>query len=297
MQFIPRDVGGTIRWRAPLRATATDGTDATPTVIVYNEGGGEAVASANATLHVVNTTTSSALAAGGTTLTITSATGVVRGDELLLGPNIVGESEFVKIKGVDSAGLTIVLAHPSLYTYASGVSLEGTYQSTTIAASVVAKSYQNWRAVFSWLLLGVQQGVGIVRFDVIRHWISHQPCTLNDLRSLDPLVTQRMASTYDWEAGLDAALNLVIRECNQNLRAAAILADDDWRELVALRFLSAYVGPALGERGDVYTKTWESRYRASYAVFKPQLVSDEDEDGAIATQEKGRGLGGELHRG
>lgn len=296
MLAIPRDIGGTIRVRAPRRATIAGGADATPTVVIHNEDGGTQIASQNATLDAVNTTTDGVTAAGATTVPLTATTNIVRDDEYWIGPNALGQSEFVKVAGITSAD-SVTLRHPTLYGYATGVSFEGTYQSVVITAAQVADSFTNWRAVFSWTLLGVAQPPLVVRFDVVRHWLQHQPCTMSELRGYDPKVTERVADSFDWEWAMAQALGDVLREVNQTRRALSALGEDDWVDLVALKVLSDYVGGQLGDLGEVYRATWQARYQSELKRLETQLCYDEDEDGVIEAHEKGRGRGGMLYRG
>lgn len=277
MHTVGKDIGGTVRKRANRRP------DASPTVeILTTEGGSLIAAGTAATPSSVNTTTTQAVTAGKPdTFTLTSAASVVVGDEYLLGPNASGQREFVKCAGIN--GLIFTPQFPPLYTYASGVAFVGTYISYDLAAANAgtAGSYQ---ARFSWKLATVDQEVLVLRFDIVDYGVSHVPCTMNDIRVLDPKVTTRLASDFDYDRGLAAALNEVLRELNESNSALGLLTDDDWRELVALKFMTL----AARQWGQSYKDTremWEEQYQQRYVRWKSQFFVDKDQDGTVQSHE------------
>lgn len=289
MLFLPEDIGGTIRWRAPRRA------DAGPTVEVLDAYGGSRIAAGTAaTLDAVNTTTAGAIAAGSTaSFSLASGANVTVGDEYLVGPNAAGRREFVRCAGID--GTTFTPQYPPLFSYASGVGFVGTYLSYTIAGASVPNPSRNWRAIFSWNLSTVAQPPGIVAFDVVRHYCAHQPATINDVRAYDPRATDRVAASFDWERAFAQALNDVIRDLNASDSARGHVTDDDWRELVALRVLAYQVAPTLGPGLEKYAAEWRERYSERYETYKAQFRVDRDQDGAIERHEQ-YGFGGRILR-
>lgn len=291
MKLVPLDIGGTIRWRAPLRATAT------PTVVVYGPTGDVRVASANATLDSVNTTVSGSYAAGSVVLNVADSSDIAVGDRYLVGPNNGGRSEFVTVSAVPASGV-VQLQHPLMHGYTSNDLFVGTYQSVAIAAATADTPGENWRAVFSWEVSSVDQPNGTVRFDVVRHWVNYVPCTMDDVRLLDTKVTERVAETFDHDRNLEMALYDVLRDINVSQKAEGVLdvGDDEWSELVALRAL-ARIGASMGASGPgaAYRELWEGRYASRLETIRGQLVIDADQDGDPEEHEQAA-LGGKLVR-
>lgn len=291
MNLVPLDIGGTLRWRAPERATGT------PTVIVYGPSGDVRVASASATLDSVNTTISGAAQAGQRTFNVASSASVTVGDRYLVGPNDGGQTEFVTIDSVPASGV-IQTQHPLLYSYTTGDAFVGTYLSVSISAAVVDTPGKNWRAEFTWATADGNQPNGMLRFDVVRHWVNWVPCTMDDLRLLDPKVTERVAATFDHDRNMQLALYDVIRDVNTSLDAEGVLdvGDDEWAELVALRAI-VRVSHSMGPSGPgvAYRELWETRYRERLDILKGQLVLDTDQDGDPEPHEQAL-LGGRFYR-
>ena len=129
MLAIPRDVGGTIRVRAPRRP------DASPTVAVYNKTGGAAVAAGTAaTLSTVATTLTGAHADKATTLTVASTTGMAVGDEYVIGTDYRA-IDFVLVDSIDSS-TQITIRHPLMRAYAASAAVVGTYISYAISSAI-----------------------------------------------------------------------------------------------------------------------------------------------------------------
>lgn len=286
MLAIARDVGGTIRVRAPRRP------DASPTVAVYNASGGAVIAAATAaTLDSVNTTLNGAHAAAVSSLTVVATTDVVAGDEYALGAR---PTDFVRIKSVDSA-TAVTLQHPTIHAYATGVAVQGTYISRAISAAVANVSERDWRAEFSWAVSAASQPPLIVRFDVSRYApaygtpiLTGSPYpTMNDIRTYDPKVTTRCADTFDYEWGIQRAVNEVLRDLSANRDGSALIHDDDYRDLAALKFLASIAGPTWGPDFADTREMWRERYDERFRVLSSQMVADEDQNRAITENERG----------
>lgn len=296
MFLIPRDIGGTVRWRAPRRP------DASPTVGITNASGGTEVASGTAaTLSLINTTLSAAASPGDEALSVASTTGMARGDEYLVEDSTTGQFEFCRVKLVFSA-TRVDLQYPLRYSYASSSPFRGTYISYAVSSSAVTRSEDSWRARFAWAISAVSQQPLVMLFDVVRHWPSGNSvtntmgvCNMNTIRDYDPMVTYKMAVGYDFESNIMRAYDDVIRDVNQSMRAASVIPDDVWEPLTALKFLAAYVGAAQGTRNEGYREYWTARYAERFGVLKGQLTSDHDEDAAVESHERGV-FGGELFR-
>lgn len=288
MLFVPEDLAYTLRVRGPQRPDSA-------TVEVRSGRGAEIVAAlTSATVSTVSTVLSAAAGAGDELLLVTVATSIARGDELRLGPNAGGQSEWVGVEAI--SGGSLVLSFPLTYDHASGVALQGTYMSYALTATHTATRGPNCRAIFSPTIGGVIQAPIIVRFDIVRHWVGTNPCTRNDVRVHDARALDRLPPGYDVDAGLDRAFQEVLRDLNGARRIGRALADDDWREVVAMKFLASYVGQAMGARGEGYRKRWGERYEERVEILESQTVVDADEDGKITPEEEGI-YGGRAYRG
>lgn len=288
MLVLPRDIGGTIRVRAPRRP------DAAPTVEILTKSGGAKVAAGTAaTLSTASTTLNGAHADKVSVLTLVSTTGMAAGDEIVLGTSY-RPTDFVLVSSVDSA-TQVTLVHPTMRAYATGVAVVGTYISYTIAAASLDVSERDWQARFTWAFGAVTQPTLIVRFDVSRYAAAYGPPTLtgspyptiNDIRLHDPLIRDKLATTFDYEQAIQRAVSEVVRDLNAGQDASALVHDDDFRELAALKFLADFAGPTMGPDKSEQRDAWVARYKDRFAAIASQIASDADADNAIEEHEKG----------
>ncbi len=280
MRYAPRSLPYTLRCRAPLRP------DAGPTVEILTGSGGTIVAAGTAaTLSPVSTVLDTPADPGASVLDVTSTSAIANADELLLGPNADGKTEWVTVIG--STSTDVLLANRLRYGYASASYLRGTHISYALTSADTATIRRNCRVIFSWGYGAASQPPLIERFDIVRHWVGHQPATLNDVLLHDARALDRLPPEYDVERGLDRAFSEVLRDLNGARRVGAALCDDDWRDVVALKFLATFVGGAMGERGKPYRERWEARYVERIEILESQTVVDENEDGVIAKTEEG----------
>jgi hypothetical protein len=183
MRFAARDAATSFAVDLPARP------DATPTFTVLGPSGGETQASSNVTLDGVATTLSGAVAAGATSLTVTSATGITTGRKYLLGGTEAGGGEAVTVKGV--ASTTVTLVRPLRAAKASGAAFQSTRVTCAVEAAAVPSYGRHYRLSIAWALSAVAQPAVDVPFDVCRYVpLSH--LTVDDVGDMDPAVIKRL---------------------------------------------------------------------------------------------------------
>jgi len=147
VQFVQKDLGGTIHYEAPERWDASP----VPTVILYGpSGSGELVASQNATLGPA-TTLFGAAAAGQTTVPVAATTGLAAGRQYTIGPNALGQTERVTLAGVTST-VSATTRDNLEFTYASADKFESTRLEATLSAAQATPSYRNCLARWAYTL-------------------------------------------------------------------------------------------------------------------------------------------------
>lgn len=286
MILIPRDIGGTVEWYAPLRP------DAAPTVEVENrDGGTEVAAGTAATLDSVDTTLSAGVAAGASTLSLTLATGVVVNRRYLI--SATGEqSEFVEVKSL--SGTTATLKYPLAYDHANGAAFEGTRISYTIAAADADVEEDHWRAEFTWAVAAVTQPTGIVEFTVTRHPILN-PATVTDLFEVEPLLRRKLAGDTDLQRVVDRAWDEVLDLLWANgTRPGTIVGSSKLKRAVVYHAL-LLCAEQYGREFRDEQEYWEKRAGMALDAFKVTGAIDVDEDAALEDTERGA-AGGYLYR-
>ncbi len=136
ISFLQKSLGGKLTHTvADLSATGGrwDSTTA-PTVVLYNRGGGELVASTACDLGIA-TVLSAAAAADQKSITVGTTSGVVRWDDYVVGPNISGQWEWVTVDGITSTAVTLV--DDLTYAYSSGRAFKSHTMSITLTGGDV----------------------------------------------------------------------------------------------------------------------------------------------------------------
>lgn len=287
MLVLPRDLGGTIRVRAPRRP------DAAPTVQVLNKSGGvEVAAGTAASLSTVDTTLSSGAAAGAVSVSVAATTGMVPGDEFVIGTD-ERATDFALVESI--SGTTVTLRHPLLRAYANASVVRGTYISYAVAAAVLDVSERDWQARFSWKRSTVDQPLLIVRFDVSRYAPAYGPptvtgggyLTINDVRVYDPRIADRLAVSFDWEGAFHRVLNEVYRDLGAGTDVSGIIHDDDFRELAALKFFADFATLLYGPDSERQREMWAKRFEDRFRAIRSAIAVDADHDNAIEEHERG----------
>lgn len=286
MILIPRDVGGTLEWYAPLRPAAG------PTVRVQNADGGDIVAAATAaTLDTVATTLSAGAASGATSLSVTAAAGIVVNRRYLL--SLTGtQSEFIEVKAI--SGTTVTLKYPLAYDHANASAFEGTRISYALAGAVTTLEEDYCRATFSWSVGAAVQTPGIVEFTITRHPVLN-PAALPDLFAVEPMLRRKLAGDTDLTDVLARAWDEVLdRLWAMGTRPGAIVGAGKVKRAVVYHAL-ALCSEQYGREFRDEQEFWATRALGTLDAFKVIGAIDEDEDDAVETHEQGV-FGGELYR-
>lgn len=179
MRFVTLGRSGSLTVTLPHRPTGAG------TAVVYSAEGG-ALETITPTLDSLSTTISADVLPGKTTLTVASASGLVRGRRYLLDGPEDGGGEQVTVTG--SASTTLTLARALRRGHASGAAFVSTRLSlpiTTLSTSAVRRNLR-----VEWLDPDTHEMVAIP-FDVAR-WSPLTFLTAEDLRASDPLLTKRI---------------------------------------------------------------------------------------------------------
>lgn len=155
--------------------------------VVRGPNGGPLQDAPTLTLDAVDTTLGAAAAAGASTLTLTSATGVTVGRRYLLGgPESLG-GEMVTVTAL--SGSVATLASRLRRAHASGAAFQGTRLAVAITTASTATVQRGCRV--EWLDPDTLEMV-VIPFDVVRWTLARCEITSADLRSVDALFHKRV---------------------------------------------------------------------------------------------------------
>lgn len=129
-------------------------TSTTPAVVIYDSSGGELIASTAASTGPT-TRLSTSTAAGVSTLPITSTSGWQRFEDVVIGPNIHGQWEWVTIVGVKTTALTI--APRTQYAYSTSDVVKSHRLFYAVAATTAAEVDRLRRAEWRYVVDGVER--------------------------------------------------------------------------------------------------------------------------------------------
>jgi len=116
----------------------------TPTCTLYDESGTELQASTSVTKGPRTTLDGDAVA-DQTTVPLTATTDIVVGEEYGIGPNAAGQSEVVIVDSI-SSGVSVVVRHDLLHTYASANVFASRKCSLSVLAASIPNAEKNCRA-------------------------------------------------------------------------------------------------------------------------------------------------------
>lgn len=181
MRWVQYNASGSITFDLPSRPSGA-GTATVRTM------GGAAQTTPTPTLDSVNTTLSSAAAAGATSLSVASATGLVVGRRYLLGGAETAGGETVLVSGL--SGTTVSLARPLARAKASGVAFQGTRVTVAVSSACTAEIARQSRV--EWVDPDTSEVLAIP-FDVTRY-APRSHLTESLLLDLDASLRKRLPS-------------------------------------------------------------------------------------------------------
>jgi hypothetical protein len=184
---------------AQARALALDlpeRPDATPTFTLLGPGGGTLLASTAVTLGTTNTTLSALAAAGATTVTVTSASGIIAGRTYLLAGHEDAGGERVTVKSI--ASTTVTLVRPLRLAKASAATFQSTRVECAITAAAAAPIARHNRLEITWAVSAVSQPTYREDVDIVRYVTEGTSATFNDVCRLDPIAAKRLPAGLWW---------------------------------------------------------------------------------------------------
>jgi len=275
MRFVERSTLTTVALELEQRA------DATPTFAVRAPTGGLTLSATAVTLDTVNTTLSGAAAAGASTVTVTSATGIVRGRKYLLtGAAAVG-GEFVTVKSI--ASTTITLVRPLMLAHASGATFASTRFTCAITAAAVGSIGRGYRIEVTYLVGTAYQQIAVFPFDVVRT----APVTYlraDDVADLDAIFAKRLAAGVWFPALADRAWDMICARIAVKMSPGAVLGSRD------LTIPHSYLVRALclenaGSEFDDMRKALAERFQQELDAHLAAGPIDDDQDGNVEANE------------
>lgn len=284
MIVVLKGFGGTVAWYPRDADGNPRRPDSGPTVEVLSSTGSALVAAGTAaTLDTVNTTLSAGAAAGITTLSVASATGIVRGTRYVLSDPY----EEVEVSRV--SGTTVYLTGPTWYGHGSGAAFQGHRVSYALTGAQAATEDDSCRALFSWALSSVSQARGQVDFAVARS-LPTCPVSPVDLLRADPDLRRKLASTVDVNLLIQSAFDEVLEDLSAGgLWSYDYIGSERLKRAVVYKTLhlcSEHYGRAYQDERD---RLWD-RYRQTLATFRSVASVDDDRDGAVGATETNRAV-------
>lgn len=272
MYLVPRAQAHTVAVDLPARP------DAAPTFAVYAPEGGS-VETGTSTLDAVDTTLASSAAAGASTLTLTSGTGVVAGRRYLLGGTEELGGEQVTVRAVSGAAVTLL--RPLARAAASGATFESTRVSVTLAA--IATVGRHYRVELAYDVSAVAQPPFVVPFDVVRY-TPRTLLTFEELRDLDPLLAKRFPAGGWFPALRDRAWSMILHAVASKVAPGALAGAID------LTIPHGYLVRALlaenaGLDFEPHRAQLMARYSYELETALAATAIDSDQDGAVESNE------------
>lgn len=273
IQTLIKAVGGTIETQF------LDRTLTSCTVGVYTaEGAAKVAAGTAATVDTVATTLSGAAAARATSVTVTSASGIVTNRRYRIGTTGTAEApEVVTVKSV--SGTTVTLWAPLVVAHASGAAFAGTRVSYAVTSTQADNTWINGWATFT-------PTSGDPVTEAVECYLTKIPeflCDESDLRLVFPKLSKNIDAELDLPAALREARDATLLDLGGKNRAQTFLGANEFRRQAALKFwlLRRYAF------GDEWTDQMD-RLKAEYDERKTELIAtmpiDADQDGTTSGQ-------------
>ncbi len=275
MRFVELSTSTTVALELEQRA------DATPTFEVLNPSGGVTLSSTAVTLDSVNTTLSGAAAAGATTVSVASASSIVRGRKYLLTAAEALGGEFVTAKAV--SGTTITLVRPLQIAHASGAAFASARLTCAVTGAAVGATGRGYRIRIFYKVATVTQPYAVFPFDVVRT----APVTFlraDDIADLDPVFAKRRAAGVWFPALADASWQMLLEKIAVKIAPGAVLRTRDMTipHGYHVRMLALEnAGPEYKEARELMGARFQQEFDAALAAGPV----DDDQDGAVESHE------------
>lgn len=268
MRWVQQGTSGAVVFDLPSRPSGAG------TARVVTAGGAE-LATPTPTLNSVNTTTSANAAAGTTSLTLTSGTGVTAGRRYLLGGAEDAGGERVLVAAVN--GTAVALARPLSKAVASGATFQSSRVEVTVSTACTATVARQLRV--EWTDPTTSE-VLPYPFDVTRY-APRSSLTSAELLDLDPSLRKRLASGTWLPAVIERAWNQLLFDLASKERHPGGFAG-----VVELTTAHAYLVRALvaetgeGEDARAYRDDMRERYMQERERALTSVAYDEGGTGA-----------------
>lgn len=275
-QAIVYGVGGTVEIQLPVRPDSSPA----PTVTVYGPDGTAYASAQSATVDSVNTTISSGLSTGETTIAVTSATGVVIGGLYLVGDGASSPKEFIRVRTKSSNTLT--LARPIRYGHSSSDPFVGTKLSYAVTAAQASATFFGGYARWTWTESTVtrqdETAVECTRTRLIRL------ATWQDLHIRDAKFYRKIDTELDVDELLVTAFDDSLDQLGITSHARALIGSNSMiRPTVyrALMLAADNFGRDYEYLRDRYKLEWEIALSSIQAAYP----ADNNQDGTIDATE------------
>lgn len=277
-QHFQQSVGGTIDIVLPERPN----TALSQLVTVRGSDGAVYVDAQTATLDAVDTTLSSAAAAGARTLAVTSAASIVAGRVYRVGSTATEQAETVRVRSV--SGTTLTLARPTVHAHANGAAVLGTRLSFAVTGTQASTLFFGGEAEWNWSDDGLTRNrydYGAVECTRRAH---RRLATTNDLYAREPKLWRKVDADVELEEVLDTAYSQTLERLNPRYRVRTGRGSEMYSEATiwrALANLAVLYGSDYVYLRDYYEQRWE----AALSELTGNFAADLDQDGIIEAHE------------
>lgn len=275
-RWVQKDVGGTI-----YTDELDERPDASPTFSVLTPSGGS-LGTGTGTVDTVNTTLTGAAAAGSTSATVTSASGITVGRRYLIGGTEETGGEWATVTAI--ASTTLTLARPLVRAQASGAAVQGTRVSCTVTAAMAASIDRACRVEITYTVSAATRPVVSVEFDVTRYRLT-TGLTLDHVRDLDPTLAKRAATGTVWPRVLSAAWERIVDRVGLQHAPGGLVGAIDLTQPHAIAARLLIAEQSLDPEGIARAAELRARLDTELTVHLSARAFDDDQDGAIESHE------------
>lgn len=275
-RWLQVDVGGTV-----VTDELNERPDASPTFTVLSPQGGS-LATGTGTVDSVSTTLSGALAAGATSLTVTSASGITVGRRYLVGGTEETGGEWVTVKSI--ASTTVALARPVLRAQASGATFYGTRISCAVTAAACATIARSCRVDITYLVSAAARPAVSVEFDVTRYAL-RSGLTIEHVRDLDPLLYKRASEGTVWHTLVSLAWERIVARIGLQKDPGGLVGALDLTQPHALMVQLLVAEQGMTEEHRARALDLRTRLDTELTAILASRAFDDDQDGAIESHE------------
>ena len=287
------DEGGTLEYDAP------EGRASSATAKIHDPAGTQ-IAAPSVTIDATNTTLGGTAAAGATSITVASATGIEAGRRYLL-DNDDNQPEWVYVKGV--SGTTVTLHEPTGYDHTASSTFVGTRLSLSVSAANAGTLYEGCEVRWSYVV-DSSTYKPITQYDVVRTlWPEVILVPFEFRRYAGEMASEAMES--DIGSGLDFSdeIALATEDVRRDIlargyRPALFRSHDEFKHPIAERVLYRWArrGEALPAVWQDDPTGWIDMRREAYGDALTDALNttrsyDEDESGAVTEAERVSKLG------